>query len=103
LFEKRKAESIPHISYDLDGDGYVGFKDLVISKHFDLDKDGILNDQERNNALQAVKEGFEEKFMWGVEQSGVNTMHRLLQKRGVLVHGENFIEVGKTYPSHPLT
>jgi hypothetical protein len=26
-----------------------------------------------------------------------------MQKRGVFVHGENFIEVGKTYPPHPLS
>lgn len=30
-------------------------------------------------------------------------MHRLLQKRGVFVHGENFIGVGSTYPTHPLS
>ena len=34
---------IPHISNDLDGDGYVGNKDLVIAKHFDKDGDGYCN------------------------------------------------------------
>ena len=58
---------IPHISYDLDGDGYVGGRDLVIAKHFDLDKDGILNAEEKNNAMKALKEGFENKFVWGIE------------------------------------
>jgi hypothetical protein len=43
LFQQRKIESIPHISNDLDGDGYVGGRDLVIAKHFDLDGDGKLN------------------------------------------------------------
>lgn len=28
---------IPDISNDLDGDGYVGARDLVIAKHFDID------------------------------------------------------------------
>jgi hypothetical protein len=38
---------IPHHSYDLDGDGIVGGRDLVISKLFDKDKDGRLNTAER--------------------------------------------------------
>lgn len=35
LIEKRRRESVPHISYDLDGDGFVGGRDLVIAKKFD--------------------------------------------------------------------
>lgn len=41
--------------------------------------------------------------MWGIEQSGPTNMHRLLQKRGKIVHGENFLVVRDTYPVHPLT
>ena len=37
LLEKRKTQNIPHISYDLDGDGFVGGKDYVIAKQFDKD------------------------------------------------------------------
>ena len=69
---------IPHISNDLDGDGYVGNKDLVIAKHFDKDGDGRLNTGEKANAMKALQEGFEGQFMWGIEQSGSNTVHRLL-------------------------
>jgi hypothetical protein len=50
---------IPHISNDLDGDGYVGNKDLVVAKHFDKDGDGRLNTGEKANAMAALKEGFE--------------------------------------------
>lgn len=81
----------------------MGGRDLVMAKHFDKDGDGKLNEVERENAMKALAEGYEDKFIWGIEQGGANTMHRLLQKRGVFVHGENFIEVGKTYPEHPLT
>jgi hypothetical protein len=31
---------LPHISYDLDGDGIVGGRDLVIAKLFDKNKKG---------------------------------------------------------------
>ena len=41
LLELRKKENIPDISYDLDGDGYVGGRDYVLSKRFDVDGDGM--------------------------------------------------------------
>lgn len=55
LAEQRHAERRPHISYDLDGDGYVGGKDYVIAKQFDKDGDGILNVEERKQAFEALK------------------------------------------------
>ena len=51
---QRKSEMIPHISNDLDGDGIVGGRDLVIAKYFDADKDGILNSEEKANAIKAL-------------------------------------------------
>lgn len=51
----------------MDGDGYVGGRDLVIAKHFDKDGDGILNEVEKANAIKALEEGFENNFIWGVE------------------------------------
>jgi hypothetical protein len=39
---QRKTEQIPHISYDLDGDGIVGGRDMVIAKIFDKNKNGKL-------------------------------------------------------------
>ena len=55
LAEQRHSERRPHISYDLDGDGYVGGKDYVIAKQFDKDGDGILNAEERKQAFEALK------------------------------------------------
>ena len=55
LFAKRKSDNLPHISYDLDGDGFVGGRDYVISKYHDKDGDGKLNAQERKAAEEAVK------------------------------------------------
>lgn len=54
LLHDRKKAMIPHISYDLDGDGYVGGRDLVIAKHFDTDGDGRLNTAEKENAMKAL-------------------------------------------------
>lgn len=36
LLAERKAEKIPHVSYDLDGDGFVGGKDYVVARRFDI-------------------------------------------------------------------
>ena len=46
---------MPDISYDLDGDGYVGGRDYVLSKMYDKDGDGKLNTSERKAADEAVR------------------------------------------------
>lgn len=51
----RRKEFVPDISFDLDGDGQVGNRDLVLSKLFDKDGDGKLNAQERKNAEDAIR------------------------------------------------
>ncbi len=74
---------MPDKSYDLDGDGFVGNRDYVIAKHFDKDQNGKLNASERLAAMTAVQnvrihtcslilfiQGFEDKFVWNVEQAG---------------------------------
>lgn len=53
-----KANQVPDISYDLDGDGVVGQKDYFISKHFDHDRDERLDTRERAQAMQALKDGW---------------------------------------------
>jgi hypothetical protein len=35
LIESRKKEILPDISYDLDGDGFVGGRDYVVARRFD--------------------------------------------------------------------
>lgn len=55
LQELRRAQRVPHISYDLDGDGNVGNRDYVISKLYDKDGDGKLNAEERRAAEEAIK------------------------------------------------
>ena len=67
LLELRKKENIPDISYDLDGDGYVGGRDYVLSKRFDIDGDGKLDPKERKNALEAIKNGVEKEYVWNLE------------------------------------
>ena len=55
LQQNRRKEFIPDISFDLDGDGIVGNRDLVIGKLFDKDGDGRLNTGERSNAMEAIR------------------------------------------------
>lgn len=56
LLEARKKGNIPDISFDLDGDGFVGGRDYVIAKIFDKDGDGKLNTNERKAADEAVRD-----------------------------------------------
>lgn len=67
LKNNRKTGSLYDLSYDLDGDGVVGNRDLVLSKLFDKDKDGRLNAEERRNAEEAIRNGIDDKMIWGIE------------------------------------
>ena len=103
LLELRKKENIPDISYDLDGDGYVGGRDYVLSKRFDVDGDGKLNEIEKKNALEAIKNGVEREYVWNLENQGGKRYFRILQKRGKIIDAENFIPLQESYPKHPIS
>lgn len=55
MLNERHRQKRPDISFDLDGDGFVGGRDFVISKIFDKDGDGKLNAEERKAADDAVR------------------------------------------------
>jgi hypothetical protein len=55
LIEARKKEILPDISYDLDGDGFVGGRDYVVARRFDEGFKNSLTKEEREKAIQAVK------------------------------------------------
>jgi hypothetical protein len=104
MMKERKKARMPDISYDLDRDGVVNDRDLFIAKFFDKDGDGKLNQQEYQAAIKALEEGFENRFMFGVEKSASLKEHlRVLQKRGKILPGEDFAPLLDTYPTHPLT
>jgi hypothetical protein len=101
MIKARKSQSIPDISFDLDGDGVVGGHDLVVSSRFDHDKDGKLNQSEREEALKALSEGYSSQYIWGCESSGLNRSFRLVQKRGKVIDNEEFNSIQETYPIPP--
>ena len=103
LLELRKKARIPDISYDLDKDGYVGGKDFVLSKLYDLDQDGKLNEIEKKNAYEGIKNNIESKYVWNLDNQGGNRPFRIMQKRGKLIDAEDFQPLIDTYPPHPLS
>lgn len=46
-------------SYDITGDGTVGIVEYKIARHFDKNKDGILDSEERKLCIEHLKKGFE--------------------------------------------
>jgi hypothetical protein len=80
LYERRKLEKVPDISYDLDNDGYVGARDYVLAKRFDKDNDGKLNEKERADAYQSIKNNIEDNYVWNLDNQGSNRAYRILQK-----------------------
>ena len=103
LIAKRKKEKIPDISYDLDKDGYVGGRDFVIAKRYDVDNDGKLNEQEKKAAYEGIMNKIEENYVWNIDKLGGVRPLRLLQKRGQFVDAEDFLPVRETYPKHPIS
>lgn len=43
---------------------------MVLAKRFDKDGDGRLNTAEKKEAMKAIEEGYENRFVWGIEQTG---------------------------------
>lgn len=103
LIERRKLERIPDISYDLDKDGYVGGKDYVLAKRYDIDGDGKLNEQEKAAAYEGIKQGIEENYAWNLDNQGGKRPFRIMQKRGKIIDAEDFLPLQDTYPRHPLS
>lgn len=115
LLAERRAEMVPHISYDLDGDGFVGGRDYVVARRFDEGVKNYLTQSERKKAFDALKnvsklliltpflQGFEHNYTWDVEASGGGGRpYRIMQKRGAMVDAEDFADVTATYPKHPM-
>jgi hypothetical protein len=92
LLEKRKLEKVPDITYDLDNDGYVGSRDYVLAKRFDKDNDGKLNDKEKREAYESLKNNIEDNYIWNLDNQGPNRAYRILQK--VI----NILFINKAYP-----
>ena len=66
---QRKKADMPHHSFDLDCDGVISSQDLFLAKRFDADKDGKLNQEERQAAMKAIDEGYKDQFMFGLERA----------------------------------
>lgn len=71
-----------------------------MAKKFDLDRDGRLNSEERKAAEDALRDGFDKNFLFGLERAGLskeireaknNLKHiRIVQRDGKIVQGEDF-------------
>lgn len=58
LVQKIKSRTLPHSSYDLDRDGYVSHEDFRLAKRFDLDGNGLLDDDEREIGKRVLADEF---------------------------------------------
>jgi hypothetical protein len=50
-----------------------------VASRFDADRDGKLSTIDRENAIRALRDdSYEDKFIWGIEQSGANCENRII-------------------------
>lgn len=99
LIHHRKKNAVPDSTYDLDGDGKVSPYEYFVSRLYDHDNDGKLTPQQREDAQKALENGEMDKYMIGLEASGVLRSYRVLQKRGVIIDSDDFSKIATTYPA----
>jgi hypothetical protein len=93
LMQVRRRSTIPDPSYDFDGDGVVGQLDYFIGKCFDKDADGRLTASERGRAENAIKNGFLDRYVHGVDGIGPSTGGNFIrQKCGAILTADNGAE-----------
>ena len=80
LQEQRRESNRPHISFDLDGDGFVSQKDLKVAHMFDKDGDGRLNTAEKANCAEAMRDGFESKLDKAEKEKKMLKLNKALRK-----------------------
>ena len=103
MIQLRKKEVLPDISYDLDNDGTVSNRDYFLARKFDEGSKNFLTKQEREKVLNALKNGYEDQYTWGLEAGGQMRNLRVKQVRGVVCQAEDYTAVTDTYPKHPLS
>lgn len=82
LIENRRKAKIPDISYDLDNDGNVSGRDYFIARKFDQGCKHFLTKEEKETALDAIRNGVEDKYKWGLEAGAQMRGLRVKQVRG---------------------
>jgi len=98
LLADRRTKQLPDISYDIDNDGVVGPTDYFIGKRFDKDNKGSLTAAERQECDKAVRDGYLDTFVFGLDKSGVNSTSNIFQRRGVVYSNDCPEDLTTSYP-----
>ena len=70
LQRKKKLTNMPHMSYDIDGDGYVSQEDYFMAKRFDMDGNGVLDADEQEVGRFIMAQEFFKRHKHDVELFG---------------------------------
>ena len=92
LEQLRKVQIMPDETYDLNNDGTISGMEYVIARKFDHNADGKLDKDERKKAIEALHNGFENQFVWGLEKYGKLRGRRIIQLRGKIID-----EIGRAH------
>lgn len=64
--------------------------EFAIAKRFDLDGDGILNDKEKKEWLNALRNGYEQTLFWAEDSNDPSLNLRVVQKGGKILLPDTF-------------
>jgi len=100
LKAKRRAERLPDATFDIDGDGVVGPTDYFVAKTFAKDQANRLDTAERGKVVEALEDGFLDRYSWGYDEAGAARKNVVKQLRGRIFKGDNGHELSHVYPPH---
>ncbi|CAE7359334.1 unnamed protein product [Symbiodinium natans] len=100
LKAKRRAERLPDATFDIDGDGVVGPTDYFVAKTFAKEQRNRLDTGDRGKVVEALEQGFLDRYSWGYDEVGAARKNVVKQLRGRIYNGDNGHELSHVYPPH---
>lgn len=104
LLDYRHAGMLPHHTFDVDGDGVVSSEDFALAQAFDVNKDGVLQDDEKHELRKEMVQRLITKYRrlpHAESQEAENLIRRFTKDLDNTVEASDFIHnynklLGKT-------
>jgi Ca2+-binding EF-hand superfamily protein len=94
MLKFRRSSMLPHHTFDVDGDGVVSSEDFALAQAFDINKDGMLQDDERHELRKEMVNKLITKYRrlpHAESQEAENLIRRFTKDLDATVEASDFI------------